>query len=89
MINFGTKASAGCVRLTVSDAIWIYNNIESGTVVEFYSSADPGPLGKPSAQKISGNEECRGWDPTDPAEQNPWRNYQRVIEEKNSIEEKN
>lgn len=73
--KLGTRASAGCIRLTVQDAIWIYNNISTGTIVEFYSSSNPGPLGKPSAQKISGNITCRGWDPTDPLPANPWRNY--------------
>ena len=71
--RLGTKASAGCIRLTVEDAKWIYDNIPVGTVVEFYSDSDPGPLGKPSAQKISGNTRCRGWDPTDLDERNPWR----------------
>lgn len=73
--KLGTKASAGCIRLTVADAQWIYNNCESGTYVEFYSSSYPGPLGKPSSQKISSNEQCRNWDPTDPDPANPWRNY--------------
>ena len=73
--KLGTKASAGCIRLTVADAYWIYANCASGTYVEFYSSADPGPLGKPSAQKISSNEACRNWDPTDPLPNNPWKGY--------------
>ena len=73
--KLGTKASAGCIRLTVADAYWIYANCASGTYVEFYSSADPGPLGKPSAQKISSNETCRNWDPTDPLPNNPWKGY--------------
>lgn len=73
--KLGTKASAGCIRLTVSDAYWIYSNCASGTYVEFYSSSDPGPLGKPSAQKISSNEKCRNWDPTDPLPNNPWKGY--------------
>lgn len=73
--KLGTKASAGCIRLTVEGALWIYNNCPSGTYVEFYSSSDPGPLGKPSAQKISSNVQCRGWDPTDPDPRNPWKNY--------------
>ena len=72
--KLGTTASAGCVRLTVSDVLWLYNNCPNGTKVEFYSSSDPGPLGKPSAQKISGNEICRNWDPTDPNPNNPWKN---------------
>ena len=73
--KLGTKASAGCIRLTVADAYWIYSNCASGTNVEFYSSSDPGPLGKPSAQKISSNEKCRNWDPTDPLPNNPWKGY--------------
>ncbi len=73
--KLGQTCSAGCIRLTVADAKWIYDNCEIGTTVEFYSSSNPGPLGKPSAQKISGNEELRGWDPTDPDPSNPWRNY--------------
>lgn len=73
--KLGTSASAGCVRLTVADALWIYNNCPSGTYVEFYSSTNPGPLGKPSAQKISSNVACRNWDPTDPLSNNPWHTY--------------
>mgnify|MGYP000599126213 CR=1 FL=1 len=72
--KLGTKASAGCIRLTVQDAAWIYNNISTGTIVEFYNDSNPGPLGKPSSQKISGNIVCRGWDPTDSDSRNPWRN---------------
>ena len=53
MINFGTAASMGCVRMTVEDAKWIYDNCKSGTTVEFYSSENPGPLGKPEAMKIT------------------------------------
>ena len=71
--KLGTKASAGCIRLTVADAMWIYNNCSSGTYVEFYGSSNPGPLGKPGAQKISSNVTCRNWDPTDPGPNNPWR----------------
>lgn len=73
--KLGTKASAGCVRLTVSDAKWIYDNCASGTMVEFYSDSNPGPLGKPGARKISSVVECRDWDPTDPAAGNPWRTW--------------
>lgn len=73
--KLGTSASMGCIRLTVRDARWIFNNVSSGTIVEFYSSSNPGPLGKPSAQKISGNETCRNWDPTDSNPNNPWHSY--------------
>ena len=73
--KLGTKASLGCIRLTVQDAKWIYENCQAGTQVEFYYSSDPGPLGKPTAKKISGYEELRNWDPTDPDPNNPWKNY--------------
>lgn len=79
----------GCIRLRVADALWIYNNIPTGTLVEFYSSSDPGPLGKPTAQKISGNEECRNWDPTDPSEGNPWKEYSKKTEEQEKQKENN
>ena len=82
--KLGQTASEGCVRLTVRDAKWIYNNCPSGTMVEFYADSTPGPLGKPSAQKISSNVECRDWDPTDPKEGNPWHTYK---EEKNEEKE--
>lgn len=74
--KLGTYASAGCIRLTVSDAMWIYNNCANGTKVEFYSSTNPGPLGKPSAKKISSYpDNLRNWDPTDPDSNNPWKTY--------------
>lgn len=73
--KLGTKASAGCIRLTVQDAKWIYNNISSGTTVEFYKDSNPGPLGKPSAAKISQySSPYKNWDPTDSNPSNPWKN---------------
>lgn len=77
--KLGTKASLGCIRLTVEDAKWIYDNCEKGTQVEFYSDANPGPLGKPTAKKISSySEDLRKWDPTDPDKNNPWKNYKET-----------
>lgn len=49
--KLGTACSAGCVRLTIADAKWIFNNIASGTLVEFYNSSDPGPLRKAICKK--------------------------------------
>ena len=82
--KLGTTASAGCVRLTVQDAKWIYDNCPSGTQVEFYSDSNPGPLGKPTAQKISSEEPVRGWAPTDPAGNNPWKTY---VKEETKVEQ--
>lgn len=68
--KLGVAASLGCVRLSVADAKWIYDNCDRGTIVEIYDdAANPGPLGKPAAVKI--NAGC-GWDPTDPDVNNPW-----------------
>ena len=72
--RLGEARSMGCIRLTVADAKWIFDNCPIGTSVEFYSSSVPGPLGKPSAPKVSNaGEVLRGWDPTDPDPNNPWR----------------
>lgn len=73
--KLGTPASLGCIRLTVKNAKWIYYNCASGTKVYFYKDSNPGPLGKPSERKISGDSEVNGWDPTDPDSDNPWKNY--------------
>ena len=72
--KLGTVCSHGCIRLTAEDAKWIYDNCEAGTLIEIYDDPDnPGPLGKPEAVKIDGNDPNRGWDPTDPNPGNPWR----------------
>lgn len=70
----GSSASMGCVRLQVADAKWIYDNCPAGTQVTVYEDWDsPGPLGKPDKQvdEITAATN-NGWDPTDPAEGNPW-----------------
>lgn len=35
--NLGNKASHGCIRLSVEDAKWMYENIKGGTTVEIVS----------------------------------------------------
>lgn len=87
--KLGTTASAGCIRLTVEDTKWIYDNCSSGTYVNFYSDSNPGPLGKPSAQKITSNTECRNWDPTDPDSNNPWNKPKEQKPETTSINQEN
>ncbi len=62
--KLGQAASGGCIRLTVADAKWIYDNCPVGTkVVIFDDWSSPGPLGKPSAPKIPVTQ---NYDPTDP-----------------------
>ena len=75
--RLGTTASHGCVRLTVWDAKWIFDNCPSGTKVVIHNSSDPGPLGKPKALKVSG---FSGWDPTDPDPANPyWKKQPKIM----------
>ena len=74
--KLGSPASLGCIRMTVKDVKWLYDNCPYGfTTVIYDDTTSPGPLGKPSAPKIdTSNEELRGWDPTDPNKNNPWKN---------------
>lgn len=75
--KLGTTASHGCVRLTVADAKWIYDNVPSGSSVIIYNSSNPGPLGKPAAIKIPYSS---GWDPTDIWNaSNPWNKKKPAI----------
>lgn len=77
--KLGKAASLGCVRLSVSDAKWIYDNCPSGTMVEIYDSRNPGPLGKPKSVHIDPKSPYRSWDPTDPDLGNPWRHIRPTI----------
>ena len=68
--KLGKAASHGCIRLTVEDAKWIYDNCPTGTTVVIYDDKkSPGPLGKPEAIKIASSVR---WDPTDPDKRNPY-----------------
>lgn len=71
--KLGTSCSMGCVRLMVRDAKWIYDNCKKGTPVTFYSSSNPGPLGRPYNYYLNGSPGYyAGWDPTDKHKNNPW-----------------
>ncbi len=63
--RLGSPASAGCVRMTVADAKWIYDYASTGTTVKIVkgNASKPGPLGKsPVIKTTSGIN----YDPTDP-----------------------
>lgn len=78
--KLGSHASLGCVRLSVIDAKWIYDNCPSGTTVVIYEDfSSPGPLGKPGTIQIPDGHPLGGWDPTDPNPSNPWQNYSVFI----------
>lgn len=72
--KLGQPVSKGCVRLTVQDSKWIFDNCMQGTKVEFCKedSKEKDIISK----KISNyDNELKGWDPTDPDQNNPWREY--------------
>ncbi|MGN1206604.1 MAG: L,D-transpeptidase family protein [Eubacterium sp.] len=75
--RLGTTASHGCVRLTVMDAKWIFDNCPVGTKIIIYNAKNPGPLGKPRAIKVPG---VTGYDPTDIwSKGNPYNKKKPVI----------
>lgn len=63
--RLGSPASAGCIRMTVADAKWIYDYASTGTTVKIVkgSTSKPGPLGKAPVIKTTGGI---NYDPTDP-----------------------
>ena len=71
--KLGTTASHGCVRLTVAASKWIYDNCPLGTkVIIFNGSSKDDPLGKPKTITVD-ESKYMGWDPTDPAKDNPYK----------------
>ncbi len=77
--KLGSSVSAGCVRLSVIDAKWIYDNCSENTYVEIFESEYDGPLGKPIAAVISSGNLVGNWDPTDPDRNNPYMGNVPVI----------
>lgn len=74
--KLGTPASLGCIRMSVADEKWLYDNCPTGFPVVIYDdTALPGPLGKPDPIRIdTQNEALRCWDPTDWDSSSPWNN---------------
>ena len=69
--KLGQQASAGCIRLAVTDAKWIYDNCRIGTKVVIGENRK---LKKPTRPKVKVSTKRRaGWDPTDPDTKNPYR----------------
>ena len=75
--KLGKNASQGCVRLQVSDAKWVYDNLDNNTVVEVIDKdAKSDPLGRPTAIKADTKLK---WDPSDPHKNNPYNKKAPVI----------
>lgn len=83
--HLGQSVSAGCIRLKAADAKWIYDNVERGSIIEFNTNV----TNNESAPKISSNERCRNWDPTDTDSNNPWKNKANLVENKVNAENNN
>ena len=73
--KLGTPASDGCVRLTCADAKWIYDNCDRTTAVVMTEENGPIPTSPPELLEGEPYEFAPGlgWDPTDPDEENPYR----------------
>ena len=68
--KLGSQASAGCVRLAVVDAKWIYDHCGVGTKVVI---GEAKKLKTPTRRLLKISTKSRtGWDPTDPDPANPY-----------------
>ena len=59
--------------MTVKDVKWIYDNCPVGTKVKIYDGNIPSGITKPAVPKIPADSPNKGWDPTDPDKNNPWK----------------
>ena len=83
--TLGTSSTSGNIMLSVADMLWIRKNCPTGTLVVIYSDvSNPGPLGKPAAIKIPLDSDNKGFDPTDPDENNPWNDLKPTIKSNNN-----
>ena len=74
--QLGTNVSEGCVRLTVADAKWIYDNSAEPYQTAVLITDEEGPV-PPAAPAVIWEEPYTdengfGWDPTDPHPDNPY-----------------
>lgn len=71
--KLGTPASAGCCRLALCDAKWIYENTKPGTVVNVINDETiEYELTHPTLTVDVNDTVKRGWDPTDTDPNSPY-----------------
>lgn len=70
--KLGVGSTQGDIRFSVDDAKWIYDNCEEGTILKV-DSGSRDALDRPVPVRVSENSKHAGWDPTDPASDNPFK----------------
>jgi len=77
--KLGTPYTDGDIRLSVSDAKWIYDNCTEGTQIRFVNEGGEDVLGKPKTIKIAPECDVQNWDPTDANPKNPFMEKKPVF----------
>lgn len=80
--KLGSAATTKNIRLSVTDAKWIYDNCKEGTRVKVVNSENTTlytPLGVPKTMKLTENSANLKWDPTDTTKGNPYTKLKPVI----------
>lgn len=79
--GIGESKTAANIWLNHEDAKWLYENCKAGATVIFYNDeTNPGSTGTPFNIKLSETAAYPGWDPTNDAEDNPWKGCSAKIE---------
>jgi hypothetical protein len=76
--NIGRPASMGCIRLSVGDAKWVFDNCPKGTAVQIVKSGGPETL---CVETLPPQPNPGDFDPTDPAVQKPQPAAQADVEQ--------
>ncbi len=78
--KLGVENTDKDIRLTCSGAKWIFENLESETMVEYYEDKEiPGEYGIPRIIRFSESSKDTNWDPTDDSQDNPWNSKEASI----------
>lgn len=78
--TLGISGSGNCVFLSCADSKWIYDQCAVGTTLEIYEAGAVGKETTGTVIRIPADSENKGWDPTDAAQENPWKQCSARIE---------